>query len=113
MDTGGTDVTDHERIWLEPECCASPETGRVWCQDKVWPADDCEFGAEPTEYVLATALAAAEAREARLREGEEEPRIALAVKAGITEYWSCPLFWEAPRVIDAVVRAALAAGEQG
>jgi hypothetical protein len=56
-------MSDHERIWLEPECCACPDTGRLWCQDKVWPSGECKV--EPTEYVLAAALSAAEARVAK------------------------------------------------
>ena len=59
-------MTDPERIWLEPECCACPDTGRLWCQHKVWPDDECRE--EPTEYVLAAALTAAEGRTDRLRE---------------------------------------------
>ena len=43
--------TDHERIWLQNPNDAAPETGRLWCQDKVWP-ESSEEG-EPTEYVRA------------------------------------------------------------
>lgn len=43
---------DHERIWLQPECCADPGSGRLWCQDNVF-SGECDDGHEPTEYVRA------------------------------------------------------------
>ena len=46
-------MSDHERIWLAPKCCSDPGEGRQWCQDKVWPLDDCPDDGEPTEYVRA------------------------------------------------------------
>jgi hypothetical protein len=43
---------DHERIWLQnAKDALNQDTGRMWCEDKVWP-DDAEDG-EPTEYVRA------------------------------------------------------------
>lgn len=57
-------MSDHKRIWLQPECCADPANGQVWCQDP--DPEDCEDGAPWTEYVRADLLAAAEARIAEL-----------------------------------------------
>lgn len=54
-DIGRQKVSGLLRIWLEPECCACRETGRVWCEDNVWPNSDCE--ATGTEYVRADVVA--------------------------------------------------------
>jgi hypothetical protein len=54
------------RIWLQSPADCDPETGPMWCQDKVWPNEHDEH--EPTEYVRAdiydAAIARAEAAEA-------------------------------------------------
>ena len=42
---------DHERIWLQPKCCASGYEGRLWCEDPD-PAP-CPDGVPWTEYVRA------------------------------------------------------------
>jgi hypothetical protein len=42
---------DPERIYLQPECCAAPETGRLWCNHDA-PVD-CEEGVAWTDYVRA------------------------------------------------------------
>ena len=34
-------MADPKVIYLAPECCASPDEGRLWCSDDVWPCDDC------------------------------------------------------------------------
>lgn len=45
-------MTDHPRIWLQPECCADPDGGREWCQSSVWSAHlGCD--GTGTEYVRA------------------------------------------------------------
>ena len=41
----------HEELWLEPECCADPYTGRMWAQDDVGPCPDC--GEPWVKYVIA------------------------------------------------------------
>jgi len=46
---------DHKRIWLQHPDDADLSTGRLWCQDKVWP--DQSGGKEPTEYVRADLVA--------------------------------------------------------
>jgi len=61
-------MSDHERIWLQAADDAAPDTGRVWCQDKVWP--DGPEDTEPTEYVRADLLS--QARAEGRREGMEE-----------------------------------------
>ena len=71
-------MTDHPRIWLEPECCAEPSVGRVWCQVNQWtccPAGECD-APKPAEYVLASEVAALVA--AARREGAEAMRDACA-----------------------------------
>ena len=60
-------MADHERIWLEPECCAYDE--RHWCQDPdMWEHDpDGEPGHDtPTEYVRADLYAKLEVDKADL-----------------------------------------------
>jgi hypothetical protein len=42
-------MNDHERIFLQPDCCADPDTGRLWCEDP--SPEDCDQGAPWTEYV--------------------------------------------------------------
>lgn len=72
-------VEEHERIFLEPPCCADAEVGQQWCQDDVW-SYNCEHGKKPTEYlradIVASQLAAKDARvielEARVKELEAE-----------------------------------------
>lgn len=44
---------DHERIWLQPKCCAGEYEGRQWCQDNVFDDGQCEDGAKATEYIRA------------------------------------------------------------
>lgn len=56
-------MTDAERIWLEPECCAEPGVGRAWCSVNEWtccPAGECD-APKPTEYVRADLVASREA----------------------------------------------------
>lgn len=38
-----TETTDPQVIYLAPACCADPygDTGRLWCEDDVWPCSDC------------------------------------------------------------------------
>lgn len=56
-------MSDPKEIYLQPECCADPATGRLWCEDD--SPEDCEDGASWTKYVLADE---AEKRIARLQE---------------------------------------------
>lgn len=58
---------EHERIWLEPQCCVDPGEGRAWCQDDVWPIGDCDSHAPGVEFIRADLHAAA--IEAARREG--------------------------------------------
>ena len=47
-------MSEHERIWLEPACCAESDTGRTWCQDPDnWEHDTFDEPGHdtPTEYV--------------------------------------------------------------
>ena len=39
---------DHKHIYLQPECCADENVGRLWCQD---PINECDEGVEWTKYV--------------------------------------------------------------
>jgi hypothetical protein len=50
-------MSDPTVIYLQPECCADPDTGRLWCEDDA-PVD-CEEGAPWTKYVLAADAQAA------------------------------------------------------
>jgi hypothetical protein len=70
---GRTRVSDHERIWLEPECCTDYRCAdRIWCEDNVWPTGDCDALAEPTEYIRAD-LAATLTRKLAMAEAALEP----------------------------------------
>lgn len=51
-------MSDYERIWLQPECCADWDTGRLWCQDP--DPVDCDDGVPWTEYVRADIAANSE-----------------------------------------------------
>ena len=55
-------MTDPEVIYLQPECCADPEVGRLWCEDDA--PEDCEDGKPWTKYVLAARAAPARDQEA-------------------------------------------------
>jgi hypothetical protein len=44
-------MSDPEAIYLQPECCADPSVGRLWCEDDA-PVD-CEEGKPWTKYVRA------------------------------------------------------------
>ena len=59
-------MINHERIWLEPWCCADPYVGRQWCAPG--PGDPCEEGTSWTEYVRADTISALHAENERLRE---------------------------------------------
>jgi hypothetical protein len=63
------DDLDHERIWLQPKCCAGPFDGRQWCEDNVFDDGECEDGAKATEYVRADRISSLEA-EKRARDAE-------------------------------------------
>jgi len=44
-------MTDNpKRIYLQPECCADPEMGRLWCEDP--NPVDCSDGVDWAEYTL-------------------------------------------------------------
>jgi len=47
----GTGVADHKEIYLQPECCADSETGRLWCEDDA--PEECEDGKPWTRYIRA------------------------------------------------------------
>ena len=58
-------MSDPERIYLQPECCADPEYGRLWCEDD--EPEDCTDGVPWTEYVLASRIVDIESEAARYR----------------------------------------------
>lgn len=47
--------TDPRVIYLAPRCCYTESEGRLWCQDNVWPCDDCpdKSKARVAKYVRA------------------------------------------------------------
>lgn len=47
-------MSDYTRIYLQPECCADPDMGRLWCQDD--EPETCPDGEKWTPYVLASEL---------------------------------------------------------
>lgn len=44
-------MSDYNEIYLEPECCAESDIGRVWCEHNA--PTDCEDGVEWTKYIRA------------------------------------------------------------
>lgn len=34
-------MAERATIYLAPSCCYDEMTGRVWCEDDVWPCTDC------------------------------------------------------------------------
>lgn len=42
-------MSGHARIYLQPECCADEEIGRLWCEYDA--PEDCADGVQWTEYV--------------------------------------------------------------
>ncbi len=47
--------TDPRSIYLAPRCCYTEGEGRMWCEDNVWPCDDCPDpqNARVARYALA------------------------------------------------------------
>lgn len=47
-------MAEHKHIYLAPPCCAEGHGDRVWCEDDVWPCDDCPNpdGAKAVRYKL-------------------------------------------------------------
>jgi len=82
-------MNDHERIFLQPDCCADPDTGRLWCEDP--SPEDCDQGAPWTEYVRRDIFEERERYilklECALRQAAEEPNIdrAREIADGILE----------------------------
>lgn len=58
-------MSDYERIYLQPECCADPDVGRLWCQDN--EPQSCPDGEKWTPYVLASEHARLQSEVERLR----------------------------------------------
>jgi len=44
-------MSDYDLIWLQPECCADSDVGRLWCQDP--DPEDCPDGVPWTKYIRA------------------------------------------------------------
>lgn len=44
-------MSNPENIYLQPECCADPDIGRVWCEHD--SPEDCEDGKPWAHYVIA------------------------------------------------------------
>ena len=82
-------MNDHERIFLQPDCCADPDTGRLWCEDP--SPEDCDQGTPWTEYVRRDIFEERERYilklECALRQVAEEPNIdrAREIADGILE----------------------------
>jgi len=46
-------MSEYTVIYLQPECCAEPETGRLWCHHV---PEECSDGMPWTKYVLESEL---------------------------------------------------------
>lgn len=58
-------MSDHAKIYLQPECCANPDLGRLWCQDDA--PETCPDGESWTPYVLASEYDRLQSEVERLR----------------------------------------------
>ncbi len=43
-------MQEHKYIYLQPECCANEEIGRLWCEHP--DPEDCENGSRWAKYIL-------------------------------------------------------------
>lgn len=66
---------DHRKIYLAPPCCYSEGEGRQWCQDNVWPCNDCPdtTKAAPSVYRLDREASEIIAAELASEATEKEP----------------------------------------
>lgn len=48
-------MSEPRTIYLQPRCCVDPNEGRLWCEDDVWPCDDCPENACGVPYAIAAA----------------------------------------------------------
>ena len=62
-------MTDHESIWLQPKCCASPGEDRLWCEDPLVECDVC--GAPAIRFIRADIVDGLRSERDRLREAAE------------------------------------------
>jgi hypothetical protein len=77
---------DHERIYLQPKCCAHEDIGRLWCEHD--SPEDCEDGEPWTEYVRADLYAALQSRvEALEKAGQWVPVSTPPSKRGVHTVW--------------------------
>lgn len=103
---------DHERIYLQPPCCANEDVGRLWCEDP--DPTDCEDGKAWTEYVRAGIYDQIVAERDHLRERvaeleAERREIKHAVKfAPSSAHWS----EELKRLLGADARSGIDALER-
>ena len=82
MTGASTTREEVERIWLSPQCCADPDTGRQWASDPhPRPCGDpaCPGPSVPVEYVRADIHDAARTRIEELSAEVERMREALSV----------------------------------
>lgn len=62
-------MSDLEIIYLQPECCADPAVGRLWCEDD--SPVDCEDGKPWTKYVRADEIERLQARVGELEQRQK------------------------------------------
>jgi len=56
-------MSEHKVIYLQPECCAEPSVGRLWCKDS--EPMPCDAGVPWTKYVLASTTPQSDAAKSR------------------------------------------------
>lgn len=77
-------MSDPERIWLQSyEDTTALGEDRLWCEDKVWPANDEDH--EPTEYIRADRISQQDAELERLRRELEEARAEHQFSLGLVD----------------------------
>jgi hypothetical protein len=72
-------MSDPAEIFLQPECCASPDTGRMWCDHDA--PEDCDDGKPWARYVLAD--------QARLvpKSSDQRPQYGEPILVAIKDVW--------------------------
>lgn len=94
-----TPKLDPAEIWLEPECCADPRTGRTWAEDNPFP--DCDEGRQPTRYVRADLAASTAPDLEGLR--ERVAQIVSGLVNGFTDFTPAEREAFAKRKTDAIL----------
>ena len=76
-------MTDHEKIYLEPQCCVDPDYGRQWNSRDIGPHPDCDNEAPWIEYVRADTVRVEIEQLQRIVEAATELHAALSMNGNV------------------------------